>query len=84
MEISSKRVDICWLMKVRGHLDKGEKEQQRIKQEKLPTLSGNSTFKKWFLNDFMNIFLTFSLGQTLYRIATLNVQNLKISTLSPR
>ena len=30
----------------------------------------------------MNIFLTFSLRQTFYLIAALNVQNLKISTLT--
>ena len=27
VEKSGKRVDICWLVKVRGHLDKFEKEQ---------------------------------------------------------
>ena len=32
VEISGKRVDICWLVRVRGHIDKVEKEQQRIKQ----------------------------------------------------
>ena len=39
--------------------------------------------KNDFLNDLMNIFLTFSLRQTCYRIVALNVQNLKVSTLSP-
>ena len=43
VEISGKRVDICWLVRVRGHLDKVEKEQQRIKQKKLSTLSSNSS-----------------------------------------
>ena len=76
VEISGKRVDICWLVRVRGHLDKVEKEQQRIKQKKLSTLSSNSSLKKWFLSDF-------TLRKTFYRIAALNVQNLKISTLSP-
>ena len=33
VEISGKRVDICWLVKVRGHLDKLEKEQHRIKHK---------------------------------------------------
>ena len=47
-EISGKRVDICCLVKFRGHLDKVEKEQQRIKQKKLYTLSSNSSLKKWF------------------------------------
>ena len=83
VEINGKRVDICWLVRVRGHLDKVEKEQQRIKQKKLSTLSSNSSLKKWFLSDLMNIFLTFSLRQIFYCIAALNVQNLKISTLLP-
>ena len=43
VEISGKRVDICWLVKVRGHLDKVEKKQQRIKQKKLSTPSGYSS-----------------------------------------
>ena len=46
VQISGKRVDICWLVRVRGHLDKVEKEQQRIKQKKLSTLSSNSSLKK--------------------------------------
>ena len=40
---SSKPIYMCWLVKVRGHLEKDEKEQLRIKQKKLPTLSGNSS-----------------------------------------
>ena len=31
VKISTKRTDICWLVKVRGYLDKVEKEQQKIK-----------------------------------------------------
>ena len=84
VEVSGKCVDICWLVKVRGHLDKVKNEQQRIKQKKLSTLSDNSSLKKWFLSDFMNIFLTFSLRQTFYLFEALNVQNLKISTPLPR
>ena len=45
-KLSGKRVDIFCLVRVRGHLDKVEKEQQRIKQKKLPTLSSNSSLKK--------------------------------------
>ena len=52
VEISGKRVDICWLVKVRGHLDKVEKEQQRIKQKKLSTLSSNSSLKKMVFERF--------------------------------
>ena len=40
VDIRGKSIDICWLVKVRGHLDKIEKEQQRIKQKKLSTLNG--------------------------------------------
>ena len=52
VEISGKRVDICWLVRVRGHLDKVEKEQQRIKQKKLSTLSSNSSLKKMVFERF--------------------------------
>ena len=52
VEINGKRVDICWLVKVRGHLDKVVKEQQRIKQKKLPTLSSNSSLKKMVFERF--------------------------------
>ena len=83
VKINGKRVDICWLVRVRGHLDKVEKEQQRIKQKKLSTLSSNSSLKRMVFERFNEHFLTFSLRQILYCIAALNVQNLKISTLSP-
>ena len=46
VEISGKLVDICWLLRVRGHIYKVEKEQQRIKQKNLSTLSSNSSLKK--------------------------------------
>ena len=52
VEINSKHVDICWLVRVRGHLDKVEKEQQRIKQKKLSTLSSNSSLKKMVFEQF--------------------------------
>ena len=52
VEISGKRVDICWLVRVGGHLDKVEKEQQRIKQKKLFTLSSNSSLKKMVFERF--------------------------------
>ena len=46
--IIGKHIDICWLVQVRGHFDKIEKEQQRIKRKKLSTLSGNSSLKNGF------------------------------------
>ena len=52
VEISGNRIDICWLLKVIGHLDKVEKEQRRIKQRKLSTLSGNSVLKKMVFERF--------------------------------
>ena len=54
VEISGKGVDICWLVKVRGHLDKVEKEQQRIKQKRLSNLSGNSSLNEqsFLMNSF--------------------------------
>ena len=84
VEISSNRADICWLVKVRGHLDKVKKEQQRIKQKKLSTLSGNSSVKKMVFERFYEHLPHFQFKITFYRIAALNVQNLKIYTLSPR
>ena len=51
-EISGKRVGVCWLVKFRGHIDKVEKEQQRIKQKRLSTLSGNSNVKKLVFERF--------------------------------
>ena len=52
VEISGKRVDIFWLVRVRGHLDKVETEQQRIKQTKLSTLSSNFSLKKMVFKRF--------------------------------
>ena len=53
METSGKHVDICWLVKVRGHHDKVEKKQHRIKQQKkLSTLSGNSSLNKLVFKQF--------------------------------
>ena len=86
VEISSKSIDICWLVKVRGHLDKIEKEQQRIKQKKLSTHSGNSSLKKMVferLNEhlphfqFKADFLSYCSSQcpefeNIYTLTTLN------------
>ena len=52
VEIRGKSINICWLVKVRGHLHKIEKEQQRIKQKKSSTLSGNSSVKKMVFERF--------------------------------
>ena len=45
-------VDISWLVKVRNHLDKIEKEQAKTKREKLASLSRNSHLKRMVLEQF--------------------------------
>ena len=42
-------VDISWLVKVRNHLDKIEKEQAKFKRKKLASLSRNSHLKRMVL-----------------------------------
>ena len=42
-------VDITWLMKVRNHLDKTEKEQAKTKRKKLASLPRNSHLKRMVL-----------------------------------
>ena len=61
VEISGKRIGTCWIVKVRGNLDKIEKEQQRIKWKKLFTLSGNSSLKKMVFERSNEHLPTFSL-----------------------
>ena len=39
-------VDLNWLVKVRSHLDKIEKEQENVKPKKLSSISRNSSLKK--------------------------------------
>ena len=45
-------VDISWLVKVRNHLDKIEKERAKTKRKKLANLSRNSHLKKMVLERF--------------------------------
>ena len=45
-------VDLNWLIKVRSHLDKIEKEQEKVKRKKLSSLSRNSSFKKTVFERF--------------------------------
>ena len=45
-------VDISWLVKVRNHLDKIEKEQTKTKRKKLASLSRNSDLKRMVLERF--------------------------------
>ena len=39
-------VNLNWLIKTRGHLDKIEKEQEKVKRKKLSSLSRNLSLKK--------------------------------------
>ena len=58
MEISSKHSGFCLYMMGRGHLDKVEKDQQRIKT-KLSTLSDKSNLKKMVFEQFNEHLLHF-------------------------
>ena len=44
--IAGANVNLKWLIKIRSRLDKIEKEQQKVKQKKLSSLSRNSSLKK--------------------------------------
>ena len=58
VEISSKHNGFCLYMMARGHLDKVEKDQQRIKSE-LSTLSNKSNLKKMVFEQFNEHLLHF-------------------------
>ena len=51
-EIAGANVDLNWLVTVRSHLDKTEKEQKKVKQKKLSSLSRNSSLKKMVFERF--------------------------------
>ena len=51
-EIAGANVDLNWLVKVRSHLDKIEKEQEKFKRKKLSSLSRNSSLKKMVFERF--------------------------------
>ena len=44
--IAGANVDLNWLIKVRSHLDKIEKEQEKFKREKLSSLVRNFSLRK--------------------------------------
>ena len=44
--IAGANVNLKWLIKIRSHLDKIEKEQQKVKLKTLSSLSRNSSLKK--------------------------------------
>ena len=45
-------VNLNWLIKIRSHLDKIKKEQEKVKRKKLSSLSRNSNLKKMVLERF--------------------------------
>ena len=51
-EIAGANVDLNWLVKVRSHLDKIEKEQEKVKRKKLSCLCRNSSLKKMVFERF--------------------------------
>ena len=71
VEISGKRVDMCWLMKVKDNFDKADKEQQRIKQERCLDFPIILVLKNSLFSDLMNIFPTVSLRQIFCGIIAL-------------
>ena len=83
VEINGKRVDICWLVRVRGHLDKVEKEQQRIKQKKLSTLSSNSSLKKMVFERFNEHLPHFQFKADFLLYCRSQCPEFEISTLLP-
>ena len=62
--IAGTNIDLNWLLKVRSHLDKIGKEQEKTKQKKLSSLSRNWALRNWFLGNSMSTFPIFNSNQT--------------------
>ena len=71
VEVSGRRVDRFWLVKVKGHFDKADKEQQRIKQKRCLVFQIILVLKNGLFSDLMKIFLTVSLRQIFCGIIAL-------------
>ena len=50
--IASANVNLNWLIKIRDHLNKIEKEQEKVKRKKLSCLCRNSSLKKMVFERF--------------------------------
>ena len=50
--IAGANINLNWLIKIRSHLDKILKVQEKVKRKMLPSLSGNSSFKKMVFERF--------------------------------
>ena len=72
--IAGANVNLNWIIKIRSHLDKIEKEQENVKRKKFSSLSRNSSLKK------MSTSFIFDSNQTFFCIVILSVQILKTYT----
>ena len=72
--IAGANVNLNWIIKIRSHLGKIEKEQKNVKRKKFSSLSRNSSLKK------MSTSFIFDSNQTFFCIVILSVQILKIYT----
>ena len=50
--IAGAHVNLSWLIKIRSHLDKTEKEQEKVKHKKLSSFSGKLSLKKMAFEHF--------------------------------
>ena len=75
-------VDLNCLSKFRSHLDKTEKEQEKVKRRKLFTLSRNSSLKKMVSERFNEHLIHFQFKSYFFSIVILSDQSLKIYTHS--
>ena len=80
--IAGANVDLNWLIKVRSHLDKIEKEQEKVQQKKLSSLSRNSSLTKMVFERFNEHLLHFQFKSDFFCIVILSVEILKIYTRS--
>ena len=75
-------VDLNWLIKVRSHFGKIEKEQEKVKRKKLCSLSRNFSLKKMVFKRFNDHIPHFQLKSDFFYIVIPSVQILKIYTCS--
>ena len=50
--IAGANINFNWLIKIRSHLDKIEKEPEKVKRKKLSSLASNSNVKKMVFERF--------------------------------
>ena len=64
--IAGANVDLNWLIKVRSHLDKIEKEQGKLSGKICLVFLEIPALKKWFLRDSMSTSFIFNSNQTFF------------------